>query len=90
MLKYLFKTCSCYLFPQRRRSEMFNVGQEVCLNAALAEAEGRDPAARYTVVGRADNVSVELDGLGWRTCTHLYLAPDPMPTPTPSRDGLAY
>jgi hypothetical protein len=68
---------------------MFNIGQEVCLNADLAEAEGRDPDARYTVVGRADKVSVELDGLGWRTCTHLYLAPEPTSPPVTSRDGLA-
>lgn len=55
---------------------MFTVGSKVCLLSDVAVAEGRNPAAQYVVVAREDDVSAELEGLGWRQCNELCPAPD--------------
>lgn len=55
---------------------MIAVGSKVCLLARVAEAEGRDSDLQYTVLGLADKVSAELEGLGWRQCDDLCPAPD--------------
>lgn len=55
---------------------MFTVGSEVCLLSDIAAAEGRDPTAQYAVVALKDDVSAELEGLGWRQCNELCPAPD--------------